>query len=86
MLRRYREEQNKTVEKKWDYENPLLRAKISDLESQIQIMKEDHKQLTEAYYSVLERLKILTSGISSEPLSEYEDRKWEEYRIRMMKE
>ena len=42
MLRRYREEQDKTAEKKWDYENPLLRAKIGDLEAQIDIMKKDH--------------------------------------------
>ena len=60
MLRRYREEQDKTVEKNWDYENPLLRAKIGDLEAQIDIMKKDHQELTAAYYSVLKRLKEVT--------------------------
>ena len=85
MLRRYREEEDKTAEKKWDYENPLLRAKIGDLEAQIDIMKKDHKELTAAYYSVLNRLKEVTSGVSSEPLSEYEDKKWEEHKVRMEK-
>ena len=86
MLRRYREEEDKTLEKKWDYENPLLRAKIGDLQVQIDLMKEDHKQLTEAYYSVLERLKEVTdSGVSSEPLSEDEEKNWEKHRRMMMK-
>ena len=85
MLRRYREEQDKTAEKKWDYENPLLRAKIGDLEAQIDIMKKDHQELTAAYYSVLNRLKEVTSGVSSEPLSEYEEKNWERHRIRMEK-
>ena len=62
MLRRYREEEDKTVEKKWDYENPLLRAKIADLEAQIDIMKKDQQELTDAYYSVLNRLKEVTKG------------------------
>ena len=40
---------------KLDYENPYLRAKIGELESEIDMLKRDMKQLTEAYYTVLKK-------------------------------
>lgn len=39
-----------------DYEVPQLRAKIAELEAQIELLKKDNKQLTEAYYSVLRKI------------------------------
>ncbi len=60
MLRRYREEEEKTAEKKWDYETPLLRAKIGDLEQEINVLKTDLKELTQCYYTVLKRLADVT--------------------------
>jgi TATA-binding protein-associated factor Taf7 len=40
---------------KLDYENPYLRAKIGELENDIEVLKRDMKELTEAYYTVLKR-------------------------------
>jgi len=39
-----------------DYEVPQLRARIAELEQQLELLKLDHKQLTEAYYKVLRKL------------------------------
>lgn len=41
-----------------NYEVPQLRAKIAELEAQIELLKKDNKQLTEAYYSVLRKIQI----------------------------
>jgi len=45
---------------KWDYELPELRAKVASLSSENESLRNDNKQLTEAYYGVLNRLKELT--------------------------
>lgn len=40
---------------KLDYENPYLRAKIGELEGEIELLKKDMKELTESYYTVLKK-------------------------------
>ena len=44
-----------------NYELPELRAKIGQLQQENEALREDNKQLTEAYYGVINRLKELTS-------------------------
>jgi hypothetical protein len=39
-----------------NYEVPQLRARIAELEQQLELLKLDHKQLTDAYYKVLRKL------------------------------
>ena len=62
MQRKLREEHQKIeaakLDKKykWDYENPYLRAKIGELESQIEALKLDNAELTKCYYELLKRL------------------------------
>ena len=48
---------------KWnnlDYELPDLRAKIGTLQQENEVLRRDMKELTEAYYGLLNRLKELT--------------------------
>lgn len=62
MQRNLREENQKIeaekLDKKYklDYENPYLRAKIGELESQIEALKLDNAELTKCYYELLKRL------------------------------
>jgi hypothetical protein len=62
MLRKLREESSqieaqKLDEKhKLDYENPYLRAKIGELESQIEALKLDNAELTKCYYELLRKI------------------------------
>jgi len=44
-----------------NYELPELRAKIGQLQQENETLKRDMKELTEAYYGVLNRLKELTA-------------------------
>ena len=71
---------------KWDYELPELRAKIGSLTAENEALRHDLKEMTSAYYGVINRLKDATSGISSEPLSELEEKGWEAHYKRIMKE
>jgi len=62
MVRRLREESDKIETKKLnekhklDYENPYLRAKIGELESQIEALKLDNAELTKCYYELLRKI------------------------------
>jgi hypothetical protein len=62
MQRRLREEsaeieaQKLDKKHKLDYENPYLRAKIGELESQIEALKLDNAELTKSYYELLKRI------------------------------
>jgi len=62
MQRKLREEsekiENQKLDKKYklDYENPYLRAKIGELESQIEALKLDNAELTKSYYELLKRI------------------------------
>jgi len=62
MQRKLREESEKIeaqkLDKKYklDYENPYLRAKIGELESQIEALKLDNAELTKSYYELLKRI------------------------------
>jgi len=68
---------------KWDYELPELRAKVANLTAENETLKHDLKELTSSYYGVLNRLRDATS---IEPLTPYEEEKWEEHRKRIMEE
>ncbi len=49
------------MEKKdWNYEQPELRAKVANLQQENQILREDLKNLTEAYYMLINRIKKLS--------------------------
>jgi len=62
MQRKLREEsekiENQKLDKKYklDYENPYLRAKIGELESQIEALKLDNVELTKCYYELLKKI------------------------------
>ena len=45
---------------KWDYELPEMRAKVANLQSENEALRNDLKSMTEAYYAVLNRIKELT--------------------------
>ncbi len=51
------------MEKKdWNYEQPELRAKVANLQAENEILRNDIKSLTEAYYGLLNRIKELTEN------------------------
>ena len=68
---------------KWDYELPELRAKVATLTAENEALKYDLKEMTASYYGVINRLKDATS---IEPLTPYEEERWEEHRKRIMDE
>ena len=47
-------------QKDWNYEQPELRAKVANLQQENQILREDLKNLTEAYYMLINRIKKLS--------------------------
>ena len=47
---------------KLDYENPYLRAKIGELEAEIQNLKLDNAKLTESLYECYKRIQALADA------------------------
>ena len=47
-------------QKDWNYEQPELRAKVANLQAENEILKNDIRSLTEAYYGLLNRIKKLS--------------------------
>ena len=47
-------------QKDWNYEQPELRAKVANLQTENEILRQDLKSLTEAYYGLINRIKKLS--------------------------
>ena len=47
-------------QKDWNYEQPELRARIANLQAENEILRNDIRSLTEAYYGLLNRIKKLS--------------------------
>ena len=47
-------------QKDWNYEQPELRAKVANLQQEVEILRADNKSLTEAYYGLINRIKELS--------------------------
>ena len=47
-------------QKDWNYEQPELRARVANLQAENEILRNDIRSLTEAYYGLLNRIKKLS--------------------------
>ena len=47
-------------QKDWNYEQPELRARVANLQAENEILRNDIRSLTEAYYGRLNRIKKLS--------------------------
>ena len=47
-------------QKDWNYEQPELRARVANLQAENEILRNDIRSLTEAYYGLINRIKKLS--------------------------
>ena len=47
-------------QKDWNYEQPELRAKVANLQQENMMLRSDLKDMTQAYYGLLNRIKELS--------------------------